>query len=684
MPRNCRPFPLALGVALAPRLALAADAAPGGEAGSELTFALIAAALGVVLVGVAVLRARNDRFQAILAGSFGTLLLLIPLLIMTLLQRPAVKQEATLLPVPATVPPPVPGHASPGAVPLQGLLTAADPGEAGLIPPGATALGDAAQPPFLPPQATSSSPLAANQSSARPDQPADLPPFNANLPEPVLRLPAQAMLASQLELYPQLPAGGVLAASRYPLSTFPIHLGAASYLDMRRFLAEGILPPTGIVRVEEFLNYFTYSYPQPKPGEGLRIVSALYPAPWNERAQILQIALVAEAPAATHRPALLIVLSDTSGSMGATGRLPMLKQALKRFAGELAPTDRMALLSYAGDQNLQLAPTANDEDGALAAGIDSLRAGGVDRAQTGLRMAWRMAEDAQGDGMAVRIVLATDGDINLGTDSLPELAGQIRAQSEQGVGFSVLNLGGGEPSDPAMETLARAGDGSSYAVDTPSELLHALREELQHAAGPRIGDLSVSVRFNPAGVSYYRLIGYETRSMEAANGPGPMRENSSLAPGDQITALYEIRCSDRSRGNAPQSLIPNAGAPSAGTADGSGIFTAPGALALISVSGNRLSDKTKVSAEDVVTSADFQENLQSLPADYRLAAAVAGFGQLLRAEPAVAGLSLEHLRRLAADATDNDPDGRRGEFLALLERAKRARPLGVATSDTRP
>lgn len=655
--------------------ALGSAAEPGGREVPLATLSWFAAAAGVALVAVAVLRARRDRFQAALAASLGTFLLLLPVLMSGVQHRPAAV-EAAQPPAPPTLATTQPlqiGPPSPGSVPLPGLLTSADPTATPLIPPAATALAEDALPAYGP-QVTASSALAVSQSSGAGPQPTVLPPFALGLPEPVLRLPAEPMLGSQLALYPQMPLGGVLASSRYPLSTFPVRLGSASYLDMRRFLAEGILPPTGIVRVEEFLNYFPYAYPAAKPGSGLRVVTALYPAPWNERAEILHLALVAEPPPEPRPPMVLVVLADISGSMAAQNRLPMLKQGLGDFLGALGPQDRLSLMTYAGEARRDLPPTLAEKADSIRAAIDGLRSGGTERAPDRLRRAFAMAEKAMQDSPNVRVLLATDGDINLGQGSDAELTAFIRSQRNQGIGFSVLNLASGTPHNAAMERLARAGDGTVYAVDTLPELKQALMAERNAASGPRIGGLQVQVRFNPERVSYYRLIGYETRSMEAESAGDA--EGSMLDAGDQVTALYEIRQAEGAA-SRPQNLAPTVvGEPA--------YFTAPNALALVTVSGTRQQDGMKIETEELVTSADLQEEMSALPADYRFAAAVAGFAQLLRAEPAVAGVQIDRLRRLAAPALASDPDGRRAEFVALLERAKRARPLGTPLSDLRP
>lgn len=327
-----------------------------------------------------------------------------------------------------------------------------------------------------------------------------------------------------------------------PVSTFSIDVDTAAYSVVRSSLSRGQLPPTGAVRIEELINYFPYAYPAPDADEApFRPTVSTFQTPWNENTQLVHIALQGEMPALDDRPPLnLVFLIDTSGSMNNPTKLPLLKQSFRLMLDQLRPTDEVAIVEYAGSAGQVLAPTAASERTTILQAIQSLGAGGSTNGQGGLEQAYAVAESMKADGEVNRVILATDGDFNVGIRNPDALKDFIAGKRETGTYLSVLGFGRGNLDDATMQALAQNGNGTAAYIDTLSEAQKVLVDQLSGALFPIAGDVKVQVEFNPAQVAEYRLIGYETRALNREDFNNDAVDAGELGAGHSVTAIYEI------------------------------------------------------------------------------------------------------------------------------------------------
>lgn len=327
-----------------------------------------------------------------------------------------------------------------------------------------------------------------------------------------------------------------------PVSTFSIDVDTAAYSVVRSSLSRGQLPPTQAVRIEELINYFPYDYAGPDAGEApFRPTVSTFQTPWNIDTQLVHIALQGQMPALDDRPPLnLVFLIDTSGSMNDPVKLPLLKQSFRLMLDQLRPEDEVAIVEYAGSAGQVLAPTAASERTTILQAIQSLGAGGSTNGQGGLQQAYAVADAMKTDGEVNRVILATDGDFNVGINSPDALKDFIAAKRETGTYLSVLGFGRGNLDDATMQALAQNGNGTAAYIDTLSEAQKVLVDQLSGALFPIAGDVKVQVEFNPAQVAEYRLIGYETRALAREDFNNDKVDAGELGAGHSVTAIYEI------------------------------------------------------------------------------------------------------------------------------------------------
>ncbi|MDI3336738.1 VWA domain-containing protein [Defluviimonas aestuarii] len=327
-----------------------------------------------------------------------------------------------------------------------------------------------------------------------------------------------------------------------PVSTFSIDTDTASYSVIRSSLTNGYLPPKEAVRIEEMVNYFPYDYAAPDAGEApFRASVSLFQTPWNENTQLLRIGIQGELPATDDRPPLnLVFLIDTSGSMDDPKKLPLLKQSFGLMLGQLRPEDRVAIVTYAGSAGLVLEPTAASERATILAALDRLDAGGSTAGAEGLRQAYQVAESMAEDGRIGRVLLATDGDFNVGIHDPEELKDFIAKKRDSGTYLSVLGFGRGNLDDATMQALAQNGNGTAAYIDTLSEAQKVLVDQLSGALFPIADDVKIQIEFNPAAVAEYRLIGYETRALAREDFNNDKVDAGEIGAGHQVTALYEV------------------------------------------------------------------------------------------------------------------------------------------------
>lgn len=430
-----------------------------------------------------------------------------------------------------------------------------------------------------------------------------------------------------------------------PLSTFSIDVDTASYSNIRRFINMGQLPPREAVRTEEMLNYFRYDYPQPVGTAPFSVTVERSVCPWQEGHQLVLVGLQGkQLPVNELPPANLVFLLDVSGSMGAPNKLPLLKTAFKMLVRELRPQDKVSIVTYAGSAGVALPPTSGRDTGKILQAIDSLQAGGSTAGGAGLQLAYQLAREnflSEGNN---RVLLATDGDFNVGVRSEDELTALIEEERDQGIALSVLGFGMGNIKDNRMELLADKGNGNYAYIDTALEAKRALGTQLAGTLYTLAKDVKVQVAFDPAQVRSYRLIGYENRALSTADFNNDRTDAGDLGAGQAVTALYEI--------------IPA----EAGSDDG--------AIARMIQTALQVKVRYKLPGEDASRlfskSLTPEQVLAPASANMNLAAAVAEYGMLLRNSEFKGRSSYADVLSLA-EAAGKDGDGYRTEFVRLLQ-----------------
>lgn len=437
-----------------------------------------------------------------------------------------------------------------------------------------------------------------------------------------------------------------------PVSTFSIDVDTASWSILRNSLTYGNLPPEGAVRIEEMVNYFTYDYPAPEGGAPFKPSVGVTQTPWNTGTQIVHIGLQGAMPAA--RPAMnLVFLIDTSGSMDQPNKLPLLKQSFRLMLGQLSEDDSVSIVTYAGSAGRVLDPTpASDRDTILAA-LDNLHAGGGTAGQAGLQQAYATAKEMSQEGEVSRVILATDGDFNIGIHDPEELETYIAKERESGTYLSVLGFGRGNLDDATMQALAQTGNGMASYIDTLAEAQKVLVDQLTGALVPIADDVKIQVEFNPALVAEYRLIGYETRALKREDFNNDKVDAGEIGAGHQVTALYEItpvgsqaRLTDPLRyGAAPE-------------------ITDSNELGFL-----RLRYKAPGESDSHLIETPIEADTAPLP-DAGFALAIAGFGQILRGSTLIGDWSFGDAIELAQGAKGTDPYGYRQEAVTLMRLAQ--------------
>jgi Ca-activated chloride channel homolog len=466
------------------------------------------------------------------------------------------------------------------------------------------------------------------------------------------------------ERFDTKPANAFKAVQEEPVSTFSVDVDTASYSFMRSSLSQNRLPQQGAVRTEELVNYFPYDYPRPdKPEEPFRVSASVFPSPWAEGRRIVQIGIKGYAVQPAERPrANLVLLVDVSGSMNEPNKLPLLKQSLAMLATTLDARDTVAIVTYAGQAGTALEPTPISNRRKILDAIENLSSGGSTAGAEGIRQAYALAEQNFDPKGVNRILLATDGDFNVGITNHEELKSYIARKRESGIFLSVLGFGRGNYNDSLMQILAQNGNGVAAYIDTLNEARKVLVEEATSSLIPIAKDVKIQVEFNPATVSEYRLIGYETRLLRREDFNNDKVDAGDVGSGHTVTALYEIvpvggpRTTDALRyGQAP--------AP-AGTSD---------EVAFVKLRYKLpKADTSQLMTTPIDGKVSFGE-FANAPQEARFATAVAAFGEILRGGQQTGGFSYDDVLRLASAARGEDPFGYRSEFLQLVRAAKTAR-----------
>ncbi len=458
------------------------------------------------------------------------------------------------------------------------------------------------------------------------------------------------------EAFATAPENTLKVVSEDPVSTFSIDVDTASYGVVRSSLTAGRLPPREAVRVEEMINYFPYDYPAPDGAHPFRPTISVVPTPWNEGTQLVHIGLQGDLPTVEDRPPLnLVFLIDTSGSMQDANKLPLLKQSFRLMLSELRPEDEVSIVTYAGSAGQVLEPTPAGQRSVILDALDRLEAGGSTAGQAGLQQAYQVAEGMAGDGEVTRVILATDGDFNVGLSDPDALKDFIADRRESGTYLSVLGFGRGNLDDATMQALAQNGNGQAAYIDTLSEARKVLVDQLTGALFPIANDVKIQVEFNPAAVAEYRLIGYETRALKREDFNNDRVDAGDIGAGHRVTALYEVTPvgSDAVR-NGP---LRYGDAPVvAGDAAELGYF--------------KLRYKRPGESESVLLEEAIPVGASDASGEVRFGVAMAGFGELLRGGTYLGSWGWGDAIALANGARGDDPFGYRAEAVTLMRLAE--------------
>jgi len=456
-----------------------------------------------------------------------------------------------------------------------------------------------------------------------------------------------------------------LRAINSPLSTFAIDVDGASYSNVRRFINNNQLPPKDAVRIEEFLNYFTYDYPEPQGDRPFSLTTEISQAPWNPQHKLVHIGLQGQRIEADNLPpSNLVFLLDVSGSMDSPDKLPLLKSALRLLVNELRETDRVSIVVYAGSAGLVLPPTPGSQKDKILDAIASLNAGGSTAGGEGIKLAYEVASQNFMRSGNNRVILATDGDFNVGISSDAELIRLIEDYRDRDVFLSVLGFGTGNLQDAKMEQLANRGNGNYAYIDNILEAKKVLVNEIGGTLLTIAKDVKIQVEFNPAKVQAYRLIGYENRLLQAEDFNNDQKDAGELGAGHSVTALYEIiPVGVNSSFDLPEvdplRYQPNTEEFSGNNSD---------ELMLIKLRYKQpTGDTSELISQPLI---DREISLENTSNNFRFAAAVAEFGMILRESKYQGSANLSQVVNLARQSQGEDAAGDRAEFIRLVEACK--------------
>ena len=463
------------------------------------------------------------------------------------------------------------------------------------------------------------------------------------------------------EGYSAIHENGYKEALKTPLSTFSIDVDAASYSNVRRFLFNGQKPPVDAVRIEEMINYFTYGYPQPDNGHPFSINHEVSACPWNADNLLLHIGLQGEKIATEELPPSNIVfLLDVSGSMNSENKLPLLKKAFKLLVQQLRDEDRVAIVVYAGSSGLVLPSTRGDQKDVIMNSLEQLQAGGSTAGAAGLELAYKVASENFMENGNNRIILATDGDFNVGQSSNAEMERLIEKEREKGIFISVLGFGMGNYKDDKMEIIADKGNGNYAYIDNIMEAKKILVNEFGGTLFTIAKDVKIQIEFNPAVVKSYRLIGYENRLLNDEDFEDDKKDAGELGAGHTVTALYEITLAgDHARQKHALKYQ---------TASLNNKANVGDEIATVKFRYKKPDGHKSILLEEIIPYAG--NNNREVSDNFRFSAAVAGFGMMLRNSGFKGKCSYPMLINLAQGSKGDDPEGYRSEYIRLIKLAE--------------
>jgi Ca-activated chloride channel homolog len=463
------------------------------------------------------------------------------------------------------------------------------------------------------------------------------------------------------EAYARIEENRFLAASANPLSTFSIDVDAASYSNIRRFLSQGALPPADAVRLEELVNYFSYTYPDRTGNHPFAVTTEVAPCPWEAEHRLVRIGLQAKRIATRDLPpSNLVFLIDVSGSMRSPDKLPLVKQAFRALVQELRAQDRVAIVVYAGAAGLVLPSTSGVDKATILEAIDRLEAGGSTAGGAGLKLAYDVARENYLQEGNNRLILATDGDFNVGVSSDAEMIRLVEARREEGTFLTVLGFGTGNLKDTKMEQMADKGNGHYAYIDNFREAHKVFVREFGGTLFTVAKDVKIQVEFNPARVQAYRLLGYENRLLAKEDFADDKKDAGEMGAGHAVTALYEV--------------VPVGARPVALIGDSltyQQVSLRPSASRSPEVMTVRLRYKDPQGTRSrLLSTAVVDRGNAHASTDMRFASAVAAFALVLRGSEHRGGATYAMVMALAQEARGEDVEGYRGEFISMVDRAR--------------
>ena len=489
----------------------------------------------------------------------------------------------------------------------------------------------------------------------------------AALMEPSANATSKMILSSppqqrNAETYKEIKENSFVAVAQQPVTTFSADVDRAAYANVRRIIGYGQIPPKDAVRIEEMVNYFDYDYPAPEEGSAspLRVSPELAPAPWNPNHLLLRIGLQAKKiDLAKAPPSNIVFLIDVSGSMDEENKLPLLKSSFKMLLGQLRPDDKIAIVTYANGTKVALPSTSVKDKEKIIKVLDNLYASGGTSGGRGIQLAYEQAQKSFIKNGNNRIILATDGDFNIGINNTTDLEKFIEKQRESGIYMSVLGFGIGNYRDDMAETIADKGNGNYAYIDNITEAKKVLVNELSGTLFAVAKDVKLQLEFNPKYVKEYKLIGYENRMLANEDFTNDKKDAGEIGAGHTVTALYELVPSD---GKVAQSLRYQS---QELNEKGKG-----NELGFLKIRYKDPKVKDAKSVEITEPLVFDKKALKETSTDYRFAASVAEFGILLRDNSNKAKATYDQVIELAEGAIGKDPEGYRKEFVRLVKSVK--------------
>lgn len=467
-----------------------------------------------------------------------------------------------------------------------------------------------------------------------------------------------------------------------PVSTFSADVDTGSYANVRRFLQQGSLPAQDAVRTEELVNYFSYEYALPSKDSAhpFSVHTETSVSPWNKDRLLMRVAIKGKDVAKELLPpANLVFLVDVSGSMSPSERLPLIKSALKLLTSQLRAKDRVSLVTYADGTGVVLPPTSGSEKEKIMMAIDQLRSGGSTNGEGGLRLAYQQARAAKIDGGINRVLLATDGDLNVGVTDPNELKALVERERKAGISLSTLGVGDHNYNDALMKKLADNGDGSYHYLDSLQEAHKVLVNEFTSTLSTIAQDLKLQLEFNPKNVAEYRLIGYELRALTREQFNDDKVDAGDIGAGHTVTALYEI-VPTGSNGNVDPLRYGDSKQKPSGELSSNANSQFKNELAWLKLRYKNPGKTQSILVQVPINKAAKTKSIDSTDEDFRFATAVAAWSQWLRGSSLIGDFSANDILKLARDARGEDKFGHRAEFIRLVELSASLKPSEAAVA----